>query len=235
MLSAAKVNKPETIYFYTDQNELAGEWWERIKPLVTVEYVEPFTEMFGVPVPHPAHKSDIVRLQKLFERGGVYLDLSVICRNPFAPLYDQRVVMGQELVAGNLVGLCNAVVIAQPQENFIQRFLDGFDPKKSLWQGFRSRGPQDMYYSEISIKYSHFLSDYWPEEIHVVSVDSFFEPTYEEQKLVEFYELPDTGKWQTSYCHKIWSVARNRYIDGKILEAVSGANTAFGALLRRYL
>ncbi len=231
VLSCYKVNSPEKIYFYTD-SELAGEWWEKILPMVEVEKVAPINEAFGVAVPYPAHKADILRLYKLIERGGVYLDLDVVCRRPFAPLFDHRVVLGQELVAGNLVGLCNAVVLAQPGEQFLQRWLEGFDPQKSLWRGFRSSGPQDKYYSEISIKYSHFLANYWPEEVHVEPVSSFFSPTYEGGEMKKFFEDSDTGAFDQSYCHHLWSVAKKTYLDGKTLEQIASPETAFGKLVQ---
>ncbi len=231
--SCLEVNKPEKIYFYSDE-ELEGEWGRKILDLVTLEKVEPINEIFGVPVPHPAHKADVLRLQKLIERGGVYLDINVICRKPFAPLYENRMVMGEEKFMGKTVGLCNAVMLAQPNENFLQRFLEGFDPKRSLWAGFRSRGPEDLYYSEISIKYSHFLANYWPEEIHIEPYTSFFDPAYETERLKAFFEQPDTGEWDNCYCHKIWSVGREKYISTKTWEEAKEGNSAFTNLVRRF-
>lgn len=232
--STYEVNKPEAIYFYCDQ-QLQGEWWEKIKPMVTFEHLEPFDQRFGVPVPYPSHKADLTRLEKLIERGGIYLDLDVICRNPFTPLMNHRVVVAQELVAGNLVGLGSAVILAQKGEQFIERWYEGFDPKRSLWKGHRSAGPQDKYFTEIAVKYARFLATYWPEELHIEPVESFFEPTYAPDRMKLFFEDKDDGSFDSSYCHHIWSVAKQQYAKQITIEEIKVGESSFAKLAQRFI
>ena len=233
--SAIEVNKPEVVYWYGDE-ELSGEWGEKILKLVCFEKVKTINVAFGVAIVHPAHKADILRLQKLIERGGIYLDLDVICRNPFTPLLNNRVVLGKEVNMGKLVGLCNAVILAQKQENYTRRFLEGFDPNRSLWQGFRSTGPKDIYYSEISIKYSHFLANYWPEEIYVEDEKSFYYPNYEEGQLREFFIEEDRGQFDKCYCHHLWgSAVREKYFANLDTKGLKEGKSPFAKLVARYI
>lgn len=67
--SAHMVNSPERINFYC-QYEPEGEWWEKAKPYVNVIFVTPPTEIFGIPLHHIAHQTDVLRLQVLIEQGG---------------------------------------------------------------------------------------------------------------------------------------------------------------------
>lgn len=233
--SAVVVNNPTKVYWYGDY-DLEGEWGERIAKLVEFERVEPLNVAFGVAVVHPAHKADILRLRKLIERGGIYLDLDVICRKPFSDLLNNRLVMAKEVHLGKLVGLCNAVILAQKEQNFTRRFLEGFDPERSLWRGFRSTGPKDLYYSEISIKYSHFLANYWPEEITVLEKEAFFYPSYQEDELEDFFVKKDTGKFDNCYCHHLWGTAvREKYFNNLTIEEILGGESPFCKLAAKFL
>ena len=47
------------------------------KFITNLVYVSPPEEIFNNKLNHFAHKADIVRLQKLIEHGGIYLDIDV--------------------------------------------------------------------------------------------------------------------------------------------------------------
>lgn len=115
--TAWKVNRPECIYFHHTE-EPVGEWWDLARPLLKLNRVAPVTEVFGNPVTYPAHQADVIRLEMLRVHGGIYLDLDVICVNPFDPLMGRHCVMGIEPGTG----LCNAVILARPDALFIGRW-----------------------------------------------------------------------------------------------------------------
>ncbi|MDO8472072.1 MAG: glycosyltransferase [bacterium] len=231
--SAYEVNKPDQIYFYTSEDP-GGEWYEQAKQYLTVVPTTFPDKIFGVDVPHPAHKADIIRLQKLIELGGIYLDWDIICAKPFTPLRQFRTVLGEEIYDGHKVGLCNAVILARPQENFTKRWLEGFDPNKSLWHGFRSTGP-DLYYSEMPVKYPHFLSLFYPEEIHVEPKESFFYPSYFAPELEEFFTT-DSHRFDGAYCYHLWNnAAYDKYLKDITPEKIKTEDTAFTRLARPFL
>jgi hypothetical protein len=158
---AWKVNRPEIIYFHHTE-EPTGEWWQLARPLLTLNRVPPVTEIFGNPVIYPAHKADIIRLDMLREHGGIYLDLDVICINPFDPLLHYPFVMGIEPGTG----LCNAVILAQPQAPFIER-----------WQAqYRSFDAKRWNYHSVVLPGQ--MAKESPELIHIANKYSFFYPTH---------------------------------------------------------
>lgn len=243
--SAFEVNKDCKITMYMDV-EPEGEWWDMIKPMVSIEWYTPKTEINGVPIPHPAHQADIARLEILIEKGGIYLDIDVICSKPFSELIDSlpqlkqksvidsTVIMGEEVLYDLHVGFCSAVILAKAQSSFLKRWLDGFDPKKSLWQGFRSNG-KDFYYAELSTKYTKFLQFLYPEEIVTLDKTKFFYPNYSEEELHEFFTT-DTNKFDGAVVYHLWSnSAWVDYLQNETIEEIKSKDTAFTRLARRFI
>lgn len=79
-----------------------------------------------------SHLKDVVRLQILYEEGGIYSDLDVLwLRHPWRFL-DNRVVIGFQ--AEQYKTLCNAVMMAEPKQEAIKQYLDWtisiYPPKK---------------------------------------------------------------------------------------------------------
>lgn len=243
--SAFEVNKDCKITMYMDV-EPTGEWWEKIKPMVNIEWYQPKTEIAGVPIPHPAHQADVARLEILLQKGGIYLDIDVICSKPFSEfiesldelkfksVIDSTVIMGEEVLYGKHVGYCSAVILAKPNSSFLKRWLAGFDPKESLWRGFRSTG-NDMYYAELSTKYTKMLQFLYPEEIITVDKTKFFYPNYSEEELYEFF-TQDTHKYDGGIVYHLWSnSAWEDYLKQETIEEIMSKNTAFTRLARRFL
>src|SRR5580698_8447412 len=104
--SAVERIKPDVTYFYC-QYEPSGPWWELSRPLVMVVPIKAPREIFGRPLRHVAHQSDVVRLQKLIEHGGIYLDADVLVHQSFDDLLGHSAVLGQE-GEGAQAGMANA-------------------------------------------------------------------------------------------------------------------------------
>lgn len=81
-----------------------------------------------------SHLKDVVRLEILYEEGGIYSDLDVLwLRNPFY-LLDSEVVIGYQHKGYKT--LCNAVLFAQPHHPAIKDYLDwtiSIYPPKKYW------------------------------------------------------------------------------------------------------
>ena len=159
--TASKVNRPEVIYFHHTE-EPAGQWWDLARTLVTMNRVPPVTEVFGNPVTHLAHKADVIRLEMLRRHGGIYLDLDVICVNPFEPLRRHAMVMGIEPGTG----LCNAVILAQPDVPFIER-----------WQA-HYRTFDGKRWNHHSVLLPGRMAQEAPELIHIADKYHFFYPAH---------------------------------------------------------
>ena len=93
--SAQEVIKPEKILFHYHYLP-TGEWFELIRPHLTLRQVDIPTKVFGNRVDHYAHRADVVRLEALKEFGGIYLDLDVIMMKSLDHLLDEEFAMGHE-------------------------------------------------------------------------------------------------------------------------------------------
>ena len=159
--TAWKVNRPDFIYFHHTE-EPTGKWWALARPLLRLNRVPDVTEVFGNPVTYPAHKADIIRLEMLRQHGGIYLDLDVICINPFDPLLQHATVMGIEPGTG----LCNAVILAQAQAPFIARWQDQY----RTFDGRR--------WNHHSVVLPGQMAKESPEQIELADKYKFFYPTH---------------------------------------------------------
>src|SRR5262249_17958618 len=123
-------------------------------------------------------------------------------------------VLGQE----GYSGICNAVILSAPNAEFGRRWLEGFDPARSLWRGFRSKG-FDRYWNEYSVRYPAFLASCFPNDVRVEGPFSFFFPLWAPQQLQCFFRgdrrtRRDTSRhpaWEfptellkRAYCHHLW-------------------------------
>src|SRR5262245_49217802 len=98
--SAVTVLRPGRAFPYSAY-EPSGPWWEATRSLLEPVRIEAPTAIFGNPLLHPAHRADVVRLEKLIEHGGIYLDCDVLVRRDFGPLLFHSTVVGQEGEDGN--------------------------------------------------------------------------------------------------------------------------------------
>jgi len=159
--TAWKVNRPDQIYFHHTE-EPTGPWWEKARPLLTLNRVEPVHAVHGHPITYPAHMADVIRLEVLLRFGGIYLDLDIISLRPFDPLLQHPFVMGMEPGSG----LCNAVILAQPDAQFLRRWQDEY-------RSFDARR-----WNHHSVVLPWQLAQAHPELIHVADKYAFFYPTH---------------------------------------------------------
>lgn len=231
--SAAVINEPDVINFYY-KYEPSGEWWEKAKPYLNLIKIEPPTEVFGAPLYHPAHQADVVRLQIMIEQGGVYLDMDVICVKPFTSLLEHSFVLGQEGLENRVAGLCNAVILSEKNAPFAKKWMEGFDPRTSLWRGFRSKGI-DEHWSEIGCEYPAYLSKLIPEHIHVLDCKKFYWPCWVPDHLEAFFRQQG-GSFEESYCHHLWEhLAWDGYLKDLTVDYIQSVDTDFNCVARRFL
>lgn len=234
--SAYVVNTPTQMNLYC-KYEPSGEWWERARQYVNLIPVDPPDDVFGIRLNHYAHKSDVLRLQILLEEGGIYLDMDVICVRSFAPLLGHPFVMGRQGLEGGTekhVGLCNAVILAEENSSFGRKWLEGFDPRASLWHGFRSTGWDD-YWDEMSVRYPAFLATLYPHHICVQDERKFFWPLFYRDHLDRLFKGLG-GMSEGSYCHHLWeSISWDRYLKDLTVDYVQSVDTNFNCMVRPFL
>ena len=159
--TAWKVNRPDVLYFHHTE-EPTGYWWEKARPLLTLNLVAPVHEIHGNPITYPAHMADVIRLEMLQRFGGIYLDLDIVSLRPFDPLLQHEFVMGMEPGTG----LCNAVILARGDAEFLQ-----------LWrEQYRSFDGSRWNHHSVVLPWQ--MAQAHPQLIHVADKYAFFYPTH---------------------------------------------------------
>jgi len=220
--SAYEVNHPERIYLHY-QHECSGPWWEKACELATLRKTEAPTEIFGREVRHFAHRADVLRLLILKREGGIYLDIDTICVRPFTDLLDHPCVMGWQ--GGR--GLCNAVILSEPNGQFIRAWLE-------TYRTFRSKG-HDKHWDEHGVLMPTRLArdTQLSPHIKVLSKRAFFFPLWGQVR--HLFESGDLRKFRDSYCIHYWeSITRAQLEKITPENAVLGDNN-FARFARRVL
>lgn len=135
-------NPSFTVTFYTNEQPV-GEYWERASKFCKLKIVKPETEIYGNPLIHPAHISDVYRIKLLLEEGGVYSDFDTITTKSFEPFLKRNkfIIANQK---DKVIEGCNAVMASPPNSPYMKAWLE-------LYKEFRSKG-RDQYWDETSVK-----------------------------------------------------------------------------------
>lgn len=181
--SAYEVIKPDKIFMYY-KHRPNNEHWEAIQKYVELVPIEPPTHVFDRPLELSAHKADVIRLARLNEVGGIYLDIDSICLNSFDDLLNNQFVMGKQ----DEHGLCNAIMLAQKNSDFGRIWYEQY---KSFFM------PQ---WAHHSVEIPLLLALQYPDLITVLEKDSFFNPSYKETNAIfdGFVENP------SKYAMHLW-------------------------------
>ncbi len=205
LMSAVERIRPTDVFFHCEY-EPTGPWWELSRRTVTVNKLEAPREICGNPLLHPAHRADVVRLEKLLSVGGIYLDADVLVHGSFDPLLGHTTVLGEQSIDGKVVGLCNAVILAEADAPFLRRW-------HAEYRSFRSKGHDD-YWDEHSVRLPFQLSQQFPGDITVLPHFAFFWPTFKAEDLQLIYDSPQKLDLSKAYATHLWeSPAWERYLE----------------------
>jgi hypothetical protein len=255
--SAYDVNKPDNIFYYY-KHEPEGEWWDRALKYITPIKIEPPTEIFGNPVNHFAHQTDVIRLQVLIEEGGIYLDSDVLCNKSFGPLLDIEGDKGDFIMSkegDGLHKLSNAIMLSKKGAEFPQ-----------TWLG-RYTNFNDDVWVEHSIELPYTLSEEFPDKLTILGHKAFAWPLYHSEHLRWFFRngvnyakcdysdgivsklggnLTTDETFDESYALHLWTgkSVTNEFVkdfpdnpmeDWLTVENIRNIDTPFNKLARRFL
>lgn len=247
--SAIDINKPNAVIFHYEF-EPTGIWWEKIKPLITLNKIEAPKSFMGRPLYHVAHKADVVRLQALKETGGIYLDLDTICVKPLHELFNNSFIIGQELKPeyipknwrqkikyavrkqfqgkdnNKINGLCNAALLAEKNSPFVNLWLD-------TYSSFRSKG-RDKYWNEHSVFVPIKLAAAHPDKITLLGPYTFHYPLYNKPGLQMMFER--VTDFPDAYLHHLWeSFSWDSYLSQLTVNDIFEKDTTYNCIARNFL
>lgn len=223
--SAVERIRPERVYFHC-QFEPSGPWWDASRELVTVSRIEAPKEIFGRPLKHVAHQSDVVRLQKLIAHGGIYLDADVLVQKSFDDLLGNSTVLGQEGEDAEH-GMANAVILAELDAPFLRRWL-------AEYKSFRSQG-RDEYWNEHSVQLPVRLAREHPEEITVLPPNAFYWPLWTDDHLDWIFRSTSPISLEGVYANHLWESNAWRFLDDLTPGKVRASESNFHQWARPFL
>jgi hypothetical protein len=224
--SAVERIVPEQVFLY-DEFEPTGPWWELSRELVTPIRIEAPRAVFGRPLTHVAHRADVVRLQKLIEHGGIYLDADVLVQRSFDDLLNHSAVLGQQGVGGKF-GLANAVILAEPQSAFLRRWL-------AEYRTFHWSGHLDASYDEHSVRLPLKLARDHPDEITVLPYTAFYWPLWTKEHLEWIFASDASIPAGDTYANHLWESYSWEYMENATLRRVRSKDTNFNIWARPLL
>src|SRR5947209_9030420 len=215
--SAIRHIKPEAVYLYFEY-EPSGPWWDLTRTIVSPVKIEAPREIFGRSVTHPAHRADVVRLQKLRELGGIYLDADVLVHRSFDDLLDNSAVLGCEGFDMANPKMANAIILAEPNAPFVERWL-------SEYRSFRG---DEGYWNEHSVVLPARLAREHPQEITVLPPRAFYWPLWTESHIKWLFASADPIPIAEPYANHLWaSFAWRSYLANLMPRQVRTVDTNF--------
>lgn len=199
IMSAKKLNPDYEIYYWY-KTLPESKYFEPLKDQVILKQIDKVpTHIFGNELCCIPHQADILRMEILMEHGGIYLDIDTITVKPFDDLLNNKCVMGNEYIPGIIDGLCNCVVMAEPNSNFIKTWYN-------TYTSFRSKGQNpnllDDYYVEHSVLMPRKLAKDMPNDITVMPMETFLYPDWRPESLVKLFNEVHT--FDKAYVHHLW-------------------------------
>jgi hypothetical protein len=114
------------IVIYNDIEPVGNKYWDDLKRYVSIECVESPNEFDDYPLKYIQYKADVIRLEKLYEHGGIYLDLDMLIIKNFEHIINtgKDFYISEEGDKGN--GLINCFMASKPKNGFIKKWLETF-------------------------------------------------------------------------------------------------------------
>jgi FkbM family methyltransferase len=119
------------VRIYNAKEPVGNPFWDDIKkqPRVSIHKLDPPVFFDGFELKHFQYKADVVRLELLYEHGGVYLDLDMLITRPFHEVFasGHSFYISEERPNGAGDGaLINAFLAAKPKNEFMKLWLNEF-------------------------------------------------------------------------------------------------------------
>ena len=119
------------VRIYNSKEPIGNAFWDDIKKQarVSIHKMDPPVFYDGFELKHFQYKADVVRLELLYEHGGVYLDLDMLITRPFDDVFasGHSFYISEERTNGAGNGaLINAFLAAKPKNEFVKLWLNSF-------------------------------------------------------------------------------------------------------------
>ena len=116
------------IIIYNNIEPIGNKYWENIikYPSVKIEKLIPPSSFDGFDLKHFQYKADVVRIEKLYEYGGIYLDIDMLIFKNFESIFQSKHDFYISKENSENDGLINAFIASKPKNEFLKIWLDSF-------------------------------------------------------------------------------------------------------------
>jgi len=185
-------NKDYKIFLYNNIQPKNNKYWDKTLKYVNLIHVDIPTHINGIKLANYAHKADILRLQKLIEHGGIYLDIDVWTFKSYDNLLKttKTCIMGYQCKNTQFEGLCNAVILSTKNSEFLTKWFklyDNYNPNE--WDTLSVYAPLEL---------SKTNSDL----IQIMEQEYFFPISW--WNFNEIMDNKETPYLKNSYCIHLW-------------------------------
>lgn len=226
------VQQPDIIYFYYNVEPKNNPNWEKMKQFVTLVYLNPPTTYKGASLYCPQYQADVIRLQKLLEHGGVYMDTDVLSLKSYENLLQYDCVLGGEGYLNHvdnlftndvnkMVSISNAVIMAEPNNKFIQMWLDETPKFMDLkWAYHAVVLPMEMYKKDNTL-------------FHLEPVETFVPFDFRNPYI--FDEVDNMKKLNNSYTIHLWDTIWKEQLQKIDTEYLKNSKSLFAKIFKKYI
>ena len=213
-----------------------GIWYERAKFELDIVVQEldsaEFDEYMGSKIEYFTHKTDVLRLIKLQEVGGVYIDLDVLVLNSFEPLR----ITGEYIATreDDADRLGSGVMISPPNNTFLTDVAAGY-------RTFRSKGRDEYFVETIQERPFKLLTAEQPSNVLLVKCDALLAPKTLQTHLGQaiyfdrFFERDDFDITDRFSVH-IWTELNSKYVNKLSLDMLKlESETKFSSTFNRVI
>lgn len=236
VLSAHYVQKPDVIYMYNNSEPINNKYWDIAKKFVKLVQIESITNFKGVEINYPQYQADIIRLQKLYENGGIYLDLDIITLKSYDKFRYSNCVLGGECYTDNVESLnstdiekiksiSNAVILTAAHQKFIEDWLNNIPDaiKNNGWAHHAVVLPRDLYIKDNKI-------------FDLQSVETFIPFCFRRPYIFDEITENSMNKLKNSHSIHLWeTIWGEQYLKNINIEYIKTKNTLFSALVKKYV
>ena len=126
-ICAMMKNMPDyPIIIYNKKEPQNNPYWDKVKKKVTIEKIDVPEYFDGFKLNYFQYKADVVRLEILYEKGGIYLDIDMLIIKNFENIINTGKDLYISEEGGKGGGWINAFIAAKPKNEFLKICLENF-------------------------------------------------------------------------------------------------------------
>jgi predicted O-methyltransferase YrrM len=172
------------IILYNKVEPVNNKYWDEIKKYIEIQKIEVPETYDDFHLGYFQYKADVVRLNVLYEKGGIYLDIDLLIIKNFENIINSGydVYLSEESVKGG--GLINAFIASKPKNEFIKLWLESFKTglRMENWAYHIREGNKKLLENNrnYTIKYNinileskYFFPFAWPERYKFENIKNY--------------------------------------------------------------